>query len=522
MTPIDNAALERMLNLLPLRFKGPGGVAGVVKDGRVVARRAWGFADIYRRLPMTAATRLPICSITKQFTCALLLDQFDDLTALNPRVRDFLPNYRDALPTVKQLCHNQSGVRDYWALTVLQGAVPEAEFRRNDALPLIARSKTGQFRPGAMYSYNNANFRILAELIERGTGRAFADLLGERIFAPAGMKTAVLAPDTRSPVDDVVGYEGNDDVGFLPAQSGVYWFGDAGISASLDDMLAWEAYIDATRDDPASHYNRLSAPVHYRDGSPASYGYGLRRDNVGDLTITGHGGGVRGFSSYRLHAAKERLSVVVMFNHETSTFSAVAALLDAALGRLNRTRCEPVRPEDWDGLWLDDEQGIILRTVQAGSEIRLHYGPSPARLTVSADGIARGQALCLQKKGETLVMHRNSENLRVVARRLTPVEWADGAGLAGRYWSEELEAFLDIETRDGATYAVFEGMLGTGPVERMYALAEDIWIITTRRSIDAAPPGDWTVQVHRDAVASVTGLTVGCWLARKITYRPSQ
>ena len=192
MATIDNAALERALNLLPSRCKGPGGVAGVVKDGQIVARRAWGFADTYRRLPMTAKTRLPICSISKHFTCALLLDLFDDPSALDPQVADFLPDYRDPLPTVAELCHNQSGLRDYWALTVLQGALPEMSFRREDALPLIARSKTAHFRAGTLYSYNNANFRILAELIERGTGRDFGELLSERLFGPAGMKTAVL------------------------------------------------------------------------------------------------------------------------------------------------------------------------------------------------------------------------------------------------------------------------------------------------------------------------------------------
>ncbi len=518
MTSIDTTALERMLNLLPGRYKGPGGVAGVVKDGKVIARRAWGFADMYRKVQMTAETRMPICSLSKQFTCALLLDQFGDPAVLDHRVSAYLPRYRDRLPSVAELCHNQSGLRDYWALTVLQGAKPEAQFRREHALPLLARSKTGHFPAGELYSYNNGNFRILGEMIEDGTGRSFGELLRERIFAPAGMKTAELAPDTRYPPDEVVGYEGNDDVGFLPAENGVYWFGDAGIVASLDDLLAWECHIDETRDEPDSLYNRISGPVTYRNGTLASYGFGLRRDTWRGAKITGHGGGLRGFSSFRLHAAEERVSVVVMFNHDASSFTAATSILDAALGR--EASNETVRPEGWDGLWFDDDQGLILRTVQDTAGIKLHYAPSAARLTVSPDGVARGHALALKKQGEMLVMRRESENLEVTARPLAPVEWADGVGIAGRYWSEELEAHLDIEARGGAAYASFEGMFGTGPVERMYALAVDVWVITTRRSMDAAPPGDWTVQVHRDADGTVSGLTVGCWLARKIAYLP--
>nr|WP_298096027.1 D-aminopeptidase [uncultured Shinella sp.] len=517
MTMLDTAALDRALNRLPLRFRGPGGVAGIVKDGKVVARRAWGFADMYRRLPMTAQTRLPICSISKQFTCALLLDQFGDPAALDDKVRDYLPDYRDRLPTIAELCHNQSGLRDYWALTVLHGAYPETEFRREDALPLIASAKTGHFPAGAHYSYSNGNFRILGELIERGTGRAYADLLRERLFAPAGMSTAVLSANTRVPVDGVVGYEGNDDTGFLPADNGIYWFGDAGIAASLDDMLAWECHIDATRDAPDGLYNRLSAPAFYADGTPATYAYGLRRDVYNGLEFTGHGGGLRGFSSYRMHVAAERLSVVVMFNHGASGFAAAAALADAALGRENRT--ETIPSTDWDGLWLDEAQGLIVRTSADAGGVKLWYGPSSALATVTADGVARGQGFSLRREDGHLVMERQSENLTVTARRLEPVEWVDATPIAGRYRSDELDAFMEIEVRDGAAFAVFEGLYGKGPMERMYALAQDVFVITSRRALDAAAPGDWTVLIQRDSGGAVTGLVVGCWLARGIVYR---
>ena len=517
MTTLDDAALARALDRLPLRFKGPGGVAGIVKDGRVIARRAWGFADLNRRTAMTQTLRLPICSISKQFTCGILLDQVADPSSLDHRVADYLPNFRDPLPTVKQLCDNQSGLRDYWALTVLQGAFPEQEFGRQDALPLLARMKTGHFPPGTAYSYCNNNFRIIAELIEVVTGRGMADLYAERIFAPAGMSTAILLPDTSAPADGVVGYEGNDNTGFFPAANGIYWIGDAGISASLDDMLAWEAHIDVTRADPAGLYNRLSAPPSFGDGAPATYGNGLSHDTVAGVATTGHGGALRGFREHRLHAASERLSVVVMFNHEADARGAAVSLLESALGFASQDQA--VSLDGWDGLWLDAGRGLVLHTITEGGGVTLRYATNPAWLIVGPDGVARGGGISLQRDGETLSMRRDAENLTVTARRLAPVDFADGAALSGRYWSDELEASLLVESRDGSTFAAFDGMLGAGPMERMYPVASDVWVITTRRSMDASPPGDWTVQVQRDAIGTVNGLTLGCWLARRIAYR---
>ncbi|MNT52786.1 D-aminopeptidase [compost metagenome] len=52
----------------------------------------------------------------------------------------------------------------------------------------------------------------------------------------------------------------------------------------------------------------------------------------------------------------------------------------------------------------------------------------------------------------------------------------------------------------------------------LYPVAEDVLIMSCRRSMDAPAPGDWTIQVRRDASGAVSGFTLGCWLARKIEY----
>ena len=516
MNDSQYAALEQALNLLPGRYRGPAGVAGVVKDGEVIARRAWGFADMERRYPMTSATRLPICSITKHMTCALLLDMFGSPQALDPFVPALLPNLQAPLPTVAELCHNQSGLRDYWALTVLHGAFPEGLFTEEDGRRLLSQTRSTHFPPGTAYSYSNGNYRLLAEMIRRASGRDFGELLRERIFEPAGMAGAVLAPDTRVPLDGVVGYEGNDTVGFLPARSGVFWFGDAGISASLDDMLAWERHIDATRDDPASLYNRISVPVCFSDGTPAAYGFGLRRQQMGGYEVTTHGGGLRGFCSYRMHVASERLSIFVMFNHEASAMRAAQSLMEAALGC--RVAQEAVPAKGWTGLWLDEEQGLHLRTEDGNEGVRLHYATSSSLCAPAADGTARGSDVVLRRAGGDMIMERPTENLAVRAKPVSSAGWVDGRSLAGHYVCEEQACELQIDYRDGAAYVVFTGMLGRGPAERMYPLAQDLWIVTTRRSMDAAPPGDWTVQIRRNLAGDVTGLRLGCWLARNIDY----
>lgn len=514
---VDVAAVEAVMAALPGRFRGPGGVAGVLHEGRVVAATAWGHADLGRRRAMTRAVRLPVCSITKQFTCAAVLGAVGAPEALDGGLPALMPRFQGALPTVRDLCNNQSGLRDYWALTVLQGARAEQTFARADAAPLIARYRTGHFAPGTRYSYSNGNFRILADLLEQATGEDMATLYARHIWQPAGMETAVLAADTRHPADEVVGYEGNILTGFVPADNGIWWMGDAGMAASLDDMLAYERWVDAGRDTPEAIYSRLAEPQVFRDGTRASYSFGLSHSTVAGRRFTGHGGALRGFRSYRMYCAEQRLSVVVMFNHQADAQGAAQMLAKAALGWADPA---PLALESgWQGRWICPETGLTARLEPGAASVVMRFGTSPEELRQVAPGRLGSAHVTLERQGDRLLMRRPLENLVTMLEPFAPVDVADGAEIAGRYASDELGAEMVIEANGPSVAVWFDGMLGQGPAELAMPVGPDLWIVSTRRSMDAPAPGDWTLQIRRDGAGRVAGARLGCWLARGLDYR---
>src|ERR1700720_4041860 len=46
-------------------FKVPGAAVAVVKDGKIVFAKGYGYRDVARKQPVTGATIFPIASITK-------------------------------------------------------------------------------------------------------------------------------------------------------------------------------------------------------------------------------------------------------------------------------------------------------------------------------------------------------------------------------------------------------------------------------------------------------------------------
>ena len=543
--PTRSDSLDNALASLPRRYAGPGGAAAVLRDGQVVIRHAWGWANAEHRIPFTPRSLFRMCSITKQFTCAALLDAFPDPAVLDSDVAARLPLLAGVTPTARHLACNQSGLRDYWAVAMLHGSPAEASFGETEAARVIGGTRTLQFAPGTRYSYSNQNFRILSDILEHRTGRSFADLLRARVFAPAGMETAIVAADTRAMPDGTEGYEGSQAGGFRAAENRIFWTGDAGVGASLDDMIAWERWIDTTRDDPDGLFSRMTAPVTFTDGASAPYGFGLARSTEFGRAVVGHGGALRGWRSHRLHVPGERVSVVVVFNHMTDARQAALDLLAAALGHPapepNPTRDASPAPgrdpteappppgrdaeqeakpaPDWTGAYLEPETGLAARIDAApAGRVRLRFGHNAELLDVAADGSANGASgtrLSLDAGG--VRMDRPQENMNT---RLFPTAGLPGiAGLPGRYRCEELDTELTVVDAGGMLYGAFSGFIGAGRMELLDPVAAAVWALPCPRALDHTPPGDWTLAAHPAEGSEVARITVGCWLARGLIYQ---
>ena len=152
----------------------------VVRHGHVVAEGWWS--------PYSSDRPHLLYSLTKSFTSvAVGLAVSDGLLALDDRVVDVLPDHvpADVSAQARQLTvhhllsmatgHRADTVADAWTLNptdLVQG------FLR---VPM-------QDPPGTRHAYNNTTSFVLARMVERVTGRGLAELLGERLFGPMGVK----------------------------------------------------------------------------------------------------------------------------------------------------------------------------------------------------------------------------------------------------------------------------------------------------------------------------------------------
>ncbi|KAJ5679802.1 hypothetical protein N7462_008046 [Penicillium macrosclerotiorum] len=533
---IDPQAVQRILDDIALKYRGPGGAIAVIKDGELVGQRVWGYADIENHIAMTPQTQMPICSISKQFFCALMLDLERNPTSAmagkGPARKQFEDIMAQILPpeltegsglTLQHLVDMQSGLRDYWAMTTLWGAKPDDEFLvERDFPPAQERTRSFHFTPGTEFSYCNVNFHVLGRIVERVAGEPLDKLLAERILGPAGMSTAFMCPDNAKIPSPVVGYEGSEQIGgYIPVINRIEWSGDGGLVASLEDMIAYEKYLDRLFTDSESWYRAITSPQTYADGNSAPYHYGMDRKSYDEVVTLGHSGGLRGFRSHRRNAPHERLSVVVFFNHEADVPAAASDMLRALLNR-PFPNIPPVEPSAaWLGSFLDQDTQLavtITRGLQIG-ELIINYEGSPEIIKATDTIHAKSLDMTASIEGNVVRIHRISENRTLVASRLVPndVTLKDET-LQGTYRSDEIDSNFHCSGQAGMLYGYFEGYLGRGIPAPLYYLGDDVWQLTCPRGLDAPAPGNWTMVLKRDDRGAVSGFKIGCWLARGIDF----
>lgn len=528
--------IHDILENIPSRYRGPGGALAVLSNGELLGEHVWGYADMQNLVPMTTSTLMPICSITKQMVCMILKDLERNPTPEMVKRGNVSRQFSDALHQMlhpdlttntalelEHLCHNQSGIRDYWAMSMFWGAHPDGVFRlEEDAKKALERTKSLHFEPGTQYSYCNLNFYILARLIENVSGQTLSALLTERLFLPAQMKTARLCADNANLPPPCVGYEGTESSGFIPAINRMQWSGDAGVVASLKDMIAYEHYLLTCWDEEKSVYRAIAQQQSFKDGTVAQYGYGLKHVTIRGMATIGHGGALRGFRLHRIQAPSEKVAVVVMLNHQADAEEAAQDIMKSVLDIFpsHVPQSDPVNPSpDWFGTFYDPDAQLVVEIRHGGQgHVIVSYAGSDETLICVGENEAGSNNTVGIIDGGIPKLRRLVDNRVLDVKRVATGYPPHKDDYLGEYYCAEIDSTFRCSGAGGMLYGHFEGYLGQGPPHLMRYIGEDIWMLSCPRGLDAPAPGNWTVVFQRADHGDITSVTIGCWLARKVVF----
>ena len=229
----------------------PGCAVAVIQRGRVIARYAFGLADIEHRIALTTASPIHVASLSKQFTAAaVLLLQDRRKIALDQPIRTFVPQLAPAFGSVSiaQLMHHTSGLRDQWSLMSAAGWRYSLDFMDEaDVVDLLLRQAELNFPPGTRHLYSNSGYTMLAQIVERVSGSRFGDFLSASLFTPLRMlQTHVMRGSGELVYRRAEGYRYASGR-FLRAATVSDASGAAAIMTTVDDLALWEAELQTLK-----------------------------------------------------------------------------------------------------------------------------------------------------------------------------------------------------------------------------------------------------------------------------------
>lgn len=294
----------------------PGLSLAVVRGGKILKAKGYGLANVELYIPATADTVYEIGSVTKQFTAtAIMMLVEEGKIGLDEKITTYLT----ALPegwkhvTVRQLLTHTSGIKGYTGVPgfekiMLVPASKEEVIKAVSTYPL-------KFPSGDSWEYSNTGYFLLGMIIEKASGKSYAEFLKKRIFSPLQMNSTRINHLHTIIPNRANGYEWKDGALYNADFISMTWpFAAGAIVSTVNDLAKWDAALYTDRLLKTASLQQMWTPVKLNSGNTFGYGFGWFVDKVKGHTHVSHSGSIPGFTSHVTRFPEDKLTVVVLTN----------------------------------------------------------------------------------------------------------------------------------------------------------------------------------------------------------------
>ena len=294
----------------------PGAALMIIKDGKPLLTRTYGLADVDKKIPVETRTNFRLASFTKQFTtmCIMMLEEQGRLSYDQTLKEIFpaFPTYGKQI-TIRHLLHHTSGLIDYESLIPDTATIQVLD---RDVLHMMMQQDSTYFPPGAQYRYSNSGYAVLAMIIEKVSGKSFAQFLKDNIFDPLGMTNTVAYEKGISEVANrAFGYANeNGELVFKDQSLTSAVLGDGGIYSSVEDLFKWDQALYTDKLVRFETLARAFTPGILNDGTKLDYGFGWRIDEYRGSRRTHHTGQTCGFTTIIQRYPEQQFSIIILTN----------------------------------------------------------------------------------------------------------------------------------------------------------------------------------------------------------------
>lgn len=302
------------------------GVVLYAEGEQVIFKKAYGWRNLVKQKDsIRLDDQFQLASVSKMFTAEAvmllysrgLLDYDDDITK-------YLPEFPYQGITIRNLLNHRSGLSRYETLADEYWPDRGVPVSNDDIIRLYAQYKPDPYnQPDVTFHYTNVNYALLANIVEKVSGRHFEDFMRDEVFAPLGMERSFIY--SLRGVDRIKTYVETDVQGHDLLRKGARRaqddylngvLGDKGMYSTVEDLYRFRVAIDYGLFLPDSIQQEAFVP-----GSPLwkkgeNYGFGWRM-NENHPGVLFHFGWWKGYRSFFIRDIAKRRTLIVLTNTDS-------------------------------------------------------------------------------------------------------------------------------------------------------------------------------------------------------------
>jgi CubicO group peptidase (beta-lactamase class C family) len=226
--------------------------------------------------------------------------------------------------------YNYTNSPDFLATMMLK-ATPESIIARVKDRPL-------DFKPGEKFNYSNSGYIVLGMIIEKVSGKSYAEFLDENIFKPLKMDNTGYDSTSRIIPNRAEGYGQN--AGKLINASFIDMsvpFAAGALESTVGDLYIWDQALYSDRLLTEKSKSQMFTP------SKGTYAYGWNVDAVFNHKRISHGGGIPGFATFIERFPDDHVTIIVLSNFDFANSGKIGRDLAALVfGQQLETPREPL------------------------------------------------------------------------------------------------------------------------------------------------------------------------------------
>lgn len=358
----------------------------VAKDGQVIYRKAFGMADLELNVPMKPEMVFRIGSITKQFTAIAILQLMEQgKLSLQDEITKYIPDYpmQGHSITIEHLLTHTSGIKSYTNVPEFRKMMrtdmtPEEMVEKIKPLPM-------EFAPGTKWNYNNSGYFLLGYIIEKVSGKKYAEYLQDNIFIPVGMTSTLYGDDTRIVMNRASGYQpGENGVVNADYLSMTLPYAAGSIMSTVDDLYKWNRALLDFKLVKKETLEKAWTGYKLADGKDTRYGYGWFMSEIHGSPTIEHGGGINGYLTSSIYLPQEDVFVALFSNNngkapEFSALRLAALAIGKPVPATEITLSEEALKE-YEGIYANEKGTEITVVMEEGRLFGVRPGGSRRKM----------------------------------------------------------------------------------------------------------------------------------------------